>query len=70
VVAAEAEKQAGMAFLITSGASGFRARTDNFLPLVAGMLDRRARMAERAAGMILFPKDELSAISVKFCATR
>jgi len=60
VVAAEAEKQAGMAFLITSGAVDFVARTDNFLPLVAGMLDRRARMAERAAGMILFPKDELS----------
>jgi signal transduction histidine kinase len=60
VVAADAEKQAGMAFLITSGAVDFVARTDNFLPLVAGMLDRRVRMAERAAGMILFPKDELS----------
>jgi signal transduction histidine kinase len=60
VVAADAKKQAGMAFLITSGAVDFVARTDNFLPLVAGMLDRRVRMAERAAGMILFPKDELS----------
>jgi len=60
VVAAAAEKQAGMGFLITSGAVDFVARTGNFLPIVAGMLDRRVRMAERAAGMIQFPKDELS----------
>jgi signal transduction histidine kinase len=60
VVAASAEKQAGMAFLITSGALDFVARTGNFVPIVAGMLDRRVRMAERAAGMIQFPKDELS----------
>jgi signal transduction histidine kinase len=38
----------------------FVARTGNFLPIVAGMLDRRVRMAERAAGMILFSNDELS----------
>ena len=37
-------------FLITSGAMNFVARTGNFLPIVAGMLDRRVRMAERAAG--------------------
>lgn len=60
IVAAAAEKQAGMAFLITSGAVDFVARTGNFLPIVAGMLDRRVRMAERAAGMIQFQKDELS----------
>jgi signal transduction histidine kinase len=60
VVAAAPEKQSGMMFLITSGAVDFVARTSNFLPLVAGMLDRRVRMAERAAGMILFPHDELS----------
>ena len=60
VVAAAPEKQAGMTFLITSGAVDFVARTDNFLPLVAGMLDRRVRMAERAAGMIAFPADYLS----------
>ena len=60
VVAAAPEKQTGMTFLITSGALDFVARTNNFLPLVAGMLDRRVRMAERAAGMILFPNDELS----------
>jgi signal transduction histidine kinase len=60
VVAAAPEKQSGMAFLITSGAVDFVAHTNNFLPLVAGMLDRRVRMAERAAGMILSPRDELS----------
>jgi signal transduction histidine kinase len=60
VVAAAPEKQTGMAFLITSGAVDFVARTGNFLPIVAGMLDRRVRMAERVTGMIRFPKDELS----------
>lgn len=60
VVAAAPEKQTGLAFLITSGAVDFVARTGNFLPIVAGMLDRRVRMAERAAGMIQFPKDDLS----------
>jgi len=60
VVAAAPEKQAGLVFLITSGAVDFVSRTNDFLPLVAGMLDRRVRMAERAAGMILFPNDELS----------
>lgn len=60
VVSATPEKQAGLAFLITSGAVDFVARAGNFLPIVAGMLDRRVRMAERAAGMLQFPKDELS----------
>ena len=60
VVAAAPEKQTGMAFLITAGAVDFVARTGDFLPIVAGMLDRRVRMAERATGMIQFPKDELS----------
>jgi signal transduction histidine kinase len=60
IVAAAPEKQTGLAFLITSGAVDFVARTGNFLPIVAGLLDRRVRMAERAAGMIQFPKDELS----------
>jgi signal transduction histidine kinase len=60
VVAAAAEKQAGMAFLITSGAVDYVARTGHYLPIVAGMLDRRVRMAERATGMVQFPKDELS----------
>jgi signal transduction histidine kinase len=60
VVAGAPEKQAALAFLITSGAVDFVARTGLFLPVVAGMLDRRVRMAERATGMIQFPKDELT----------
>ncbi len=60
VVAATPEKQSGLAFLITSGAVDFVARTADFLPLVAGMLDRRFRMAERATGMVQFSNDELS----------
>jgi signal transduction histidine kinase len=60
VVAGAPEKQGGLAFLITSGAVDFVARTGLFLPVVAGMLDRRVRMAERATGMIQFPKDELT----------
>jgi signal transduction histidine kinase len=60
VVAADQEKQGALAFLITSGAVDFVSRTGNFLLIVAGMLDRRVRMAERAAGTIVFPKDELS----------
>jgi signal transduction histidine kinase len=60
VVAGAPEKQAALAFLITSGAVDFVARTGLFLPVVAGLLDRRVRMAERATGMIQFPKDELT----------
>ena len=60
VVAAAPEKQAGMAFLITSGAVDFVARTGRYLPIVAGMLDRRVRMAERVTGMVQFSRDELS----------
>ncbi len=60
VVAAAPEFQACMGFLITLGAVDFVARTGDYAPIVAGMLDRRARMAERAAGMIQFPRDEFS----------
>jgi signal transduction histidine kinase len=60
VVAAMPEKQTGLGFLITSGAVDFVARTGHFVPIVAGMLHRRARMAERAAGTIQFPSEELS----------
>jgi signal transduction histidine kinase len=59
VVAAAPEKQALLAFLITSGAVDFVTRTDHFLPIAAGLLDRRVRMAERVSGMIQFPSDEL-----------
>lgn len=61
VVSAAPEKQTGVSFLITSGAVDFVARTNDFLPIVAGMLDRRVRMAERAAGTVQFPKDDRSA---------
>jgi signal transduction histidine kinase len=60
VVAAGPEKRRHLGFLITSGAVDFVARTTHFLPIAAGMLDRRARIAERMAGMIQFPNDELS----------
>jgi len=60
VVAASPEKQEGVAFLIISGAVDFVARSGQYLPIVAGMLDRRVRMADRAAGTIQFPKDALS----------
>lgn len=60
VVAGAPEKQAGLGFLITSGAVDFVARTGQYLPIVAGMLDRRVRMAERATGMVQFPKGELT----------
>ena len=60
IVAAAPEKQERITFLIHSGAVDFVARTGNFLPIVAGMLDRRVRMAERGTRMIQFPKDELS----------
>ena len=60
VVLAAVEKQDDLAFLITSGAVDFVARTSHFLPIVAGMLDRRVRMAERVAGMIQFPHDGLA----------
>lgn len=59
VVAATPEQQTALAFLITSGAVDFVARTREFLPIVAGMLDRRTRMAERFAGTLQFRNDEL-----------
>ena len=60
VVAAAAGKQTSLSFLIISGAVDFVARSGDFMPIVAGMLDRRARMSERATGTIQFPKDGLS----------
>jgi signal transduction histidine kinase len=61
VAAAAPERQMSLAFLITSGAVDFVARTNEYLPIVAGMLDRRARMAERFAGTLQFRNDELPA---------
>ncbi len=60
VVAAAPERQSDLAFLITAGAVDFVARMSNFVPIAAGMLDRRARMAERVSGMIQFPHEELA----------
>jgi signal transduction histidine kinase len=60
VVAGSPEKQNNLAFLITAGAVDFVSRTGHFLPIVAGMLDRRVRIAERVAGMVQFPNDDLA----------
>jgi signal transduction histidine kinase len=60
VVAGMPERQGDLAFLITAGAVDFVARTGHFLPIVAGMLDRRVRMADRVEGMVRFPQDDLS----------
>jgi len=60
VVAASPEKQALLAFLIASGVVDFVSRSDHFLPIAAGLLDRRARMAERMSGMIQFPSNALA----------
>ena len=58
VVAAAQEQQTTLAFLITSGAVDFVSRTSEFLPIVAGMLERRAQMAERFAGTLHLRSDE------------
>ena len=48
VVLAAAERQAALAFLITSGAVDFVARVGDFLPLAVALLERRVRLAEQA----------------------
>ena len=60
VVAAAPEMQGHLGFMITSGAVDFVARISHFLPIVAGMLDRRVQLAARMDGMIQFPDNELS----------
>jgi signal transduction histidine kinase len=60
VVAATAERQSDLAFLITSGALDFVARTRNYVPIAAIILDRRARIAGQSSGMIQFPPEELA----------
>jgi signal transduction histidine kinase len=59
VVAAAPEKEGHLGFLIGSGAVDFVARTSNFLPIAARLLDRRARLAQRMGGLTLVPNDEL-----------
>jgi signal transduction histidine kinase len=48
VVAAHAEHQEMLAFLIRSGAADLVARIGNFLPVAAGLVARRARIARLA----------------------
>jgi signal transduction histidine kinase len=60
VVAAAAEKQASLAFLITSGTVDFVAHSDHFLSIAAGLLDRRVRLAERVSGMFRFSSNDLA----------
>lgn len=60
VVAAAPEKQAHLAFLISSGAVDFVMRTNDFTLIAAEKLDQRVRMAERVSGMIQFPSDGLA----------
>jgi signal transduction histidine kinase len=48
VVAASAEHQETIAFLIRSGAADLVARVGNFLPVAAGLVVRRARIARLA----------------------
>jgi signal transduction histidine kinase len=60
VVAAEPERQFELAFLITSGAVDFVARTEPFLPIAAGLLERRVRSKETTAdGLVRFPAENL-----------
>jgi signal transduction histidine kinase len=60
VVAAAPERQSALGFLIESGALDFVPRTGRFLPIVAAMLDRRARTAEGITAPIQFPNDKLA----------
>ncbi len=60
VVAAAPEKRSSLAFLLSSGAVDFVARTDRFLSITARLLDRRLHMAERVPGTIQFPSDDLA----------
>jgi signal transduction histidine kinase len=59
VVSAAPERQGELAFLITSGAVDFVTRANQFIPIAAGLLERRVRLAQRNGGMIQFPADEL-----------
>jgi signal transduction histidine kinase len=60
VVAAAPERQGELSFLITSGAVDFVARANQFIPIAAGLLERRVRLVRRAGQMIQFPADELA----------
>jgi signal transduction histidine kinase len=55
VVVAATERQAELAFLITSGAADFVARGENSASIAAGLVERRLRLADAAARAIPFP---------------
>jgi signal transduction histidine kinase len=60
VVAAEPERQFELELLIAQGAVDFVARTDPFLPIAAGLLERRVRLARPpATGLVRFPDGKL-----------
>lgn len=62
VVAAEPERQFELASLISAGAVDFVARTEPFLPIVAGLLERRVRSTQIAAtAPPRFPGDDFDA---------
>jgi signal transduction histidine kinase len=62
VVAAAPERQFELAFLISAGAVDFVARTEPFLPIAAGLLERRVRSTETTAdGLVHFPTAEFDA---------
>ncbi len=50
VVIAAPKRQEELAFLITSGAVDFVGRVGNCVPIAAGLLARRMRLAQQAAG--------------------
>jgi signal transduction histidine kinase len=58
IVVAEPERQSDLAFLITSGAVDFVARGANSASIAAGLVERRLRLADRAARAIPFPAPE------------
>jgi signal transduction histidine kinase len=60
VVAAEPERQFELAVLISAGAVDFVARTEPFLPIAAGLLERRVRSKDTTAdGLVRFPGENL-----------
>lgn len=58
VVVAAPERQPELAFLITSGAVDFVARGESSASIAAGLVERRLRLADAAAGAIPFPAGE------------
>jgi signal transduction histidine kinase len=51
VVVASPERQSELGFLITAGAADFVARSGNFVAIATGLVERRMRLADCAAGL-------------------